>query len=629
MKQILLTLLCGLMAFGASATLNGDGYYRVQNAKSGRYTYVMDNRGRLDFGSTTAEVDAIELWMGHDRAISDPACVIYVTDLSGNNKDFDFQAQGTGVYHIISHPVSVILRDASAGKYRIFGRDSGLTRYLGDGTKNTTAQRGYLSTTDNSQWNDWYFSPITDSGDEYFGVVPTVKVGNDYYQPFYADFPFKPYSQGMEVYTVNTVDQGMAVLTPVNGIVPRGTPVLIKCSSDQAANNRLSLGGTPVSVQGNKLKGVYFENYAIRIHTNLTPYDPQTMRLLMTNAQGELVFGTSDVENVPRNKAYLPVPAGSPAEFKVVTQAEYDQFVANQKFKLTYMVDGEVYKTAEYKAGATVTPEPAPVREGYTFSGWDAEPATMPAHDVTVSGTFSQNSYDLNYYVDGEKYKSYVLHFGDPIEPEPYPVREGYTFSGWGDVPATMPSRNLDLSGTFSAVTYTVTYMLDGSVFATENVKFGEQIPVKEAPAREGHTFDGWAGMPSDGRMPAYDLTLEGSYRVNYYTLKVYLEDVCYYTASLAFGEKVTFPDPEIPHGSAFGWWEEEIPETMPAHNVTLHGHLDGSGIEGVIADIPGTNVDVYTATGVLVLRNADKTQLDQLLPPGLYIAGGVKIIIK
>ncbi len=35
-----------------------------------------------------------------------------------------------------------------------------------------------------------------------------------------------------------------------------------------------------------------------------------------------------------------------------------------------------------------------PVKEGYTFSGWSEVPETMPAEDVTVTGSFTATSID-------------------------------------------------------------------------------------------------------------------------------------------------------------------------------------------------------------------------------------------
>lgn len=59
------------------------------------------------------------------------------------------------------------------------------------------------------------------------------------------------------------------------------------------------------------------------------------------------------------------------------------------KHTLTYMVDGEVYKTYSIEGGETITPEPAPIKEGYTFSGWSEIPETMPDHDVVVYASFT------------------------------------------------------------------------------------------------------------------------------------------------------------------------------------------------------------------------------------------------
>ena len=76
------------------------------------------------------------------------------------------------------------------------------------------------------------------------------------------------------------------------------------------------------------------------------------------------------------------------------------------KYKLIYMVDGVEYKTLEIEYGAQITPEPAPTKEGYTFSGWSDIPSTMPAKDVTVTGSFTQVDYkigDVIYEITSEE----------------------------------------------------------------------------------------------------------------------------------------------------------------------------------------------------------------------------------
>lgn len=42
-----------------------------------------------------------------------------------------------------------------------------------------------------------------------------------------------------------------------------------------------------------------------------------------------------------------------------------------------------------------ITPEPVPTKEGYTFSGWSDIPKVMPKHDVSITGTFTLTSIQL------------------------------------------------------------------------------------------------------------------------------------------------------------------------------------------------------------------------------------------
>ena len=113
------------------------------------------------------------------------------------------------------------------------------------------------------------------------------------------------------------------------------------------------------------------------------------------------------------------------------------------------MIDGQVYKTYTVEYGAAITPEPAPTKEGYTFSGWSEIPATMPTHNVTITGSFIPNNYTLTYKVDGNVFKTYTVTYGSAITPEPAPTKEGYTFSGWSDIPQTMPAHDVIVTGSF------------------------------------------------------------------------------------------------------------------------------------------------------------------------------------
>ena len=128
-------------------------------------------------------------------------------------------------------------------------------------------------------------------------------------------------------------------------------------------------------------------------------------------------------------------------------------YVANfvaQEFTITYMVDGEEYASETYAFGATVTPQVVdPEKEGYTFSGWSEIPATMPAENVTATASFAVNSYDIVYKVDGGVYTTETYEFGATVTPVAAPEKEGYTFSGWSAIPATMPANDVEVTGSF------------------------------------------------------------------------------------------------------------------------------------------------------------------------------------
>ena len=65
------------------------------------------------------------------------------------------------------------------------------------------------------------------------------------------------------------------------------------------------------------------------------------------------------------------------------------------KHQLSYYVDDELYRSYTLEEGEEIIPEPAPKKDGYTFSGWSEIPKTMPAYDVTVTGFFTLTSQHL------------------------------------------------------------------------------------------------------------------------------------------------------------------------------------------------------------------------------------------
>ena len=161
------------------------------------------------------------------------------------------------------------------------------------------------------------------------------------------------------------------------------------------------------------------------------------------------VFYDSYIEYVT-----LHVPSKSVETYKTTEPwSKFKTFVPINipEHTLTYMVDGEVYKTYSIEEDEDIIAEQEPVKEGYTFSGWSEIPKTMPANDVTITGTFTINKYQISYMVDNEVYKTDSLEYGATIIPEEEPTKEGCLFSGWSEIPETMPAHDVTVTGTFIA----------------------------------------------------------------------------------------------------------------------------------------------------------------------------------
>ncbi len=276
--------------------------------------------------------------------------------------------------------------------------------------------------------------------------------------------------------------------------------------------------------------------------------------------------------SVPKIEGYTfsgwnGIPSTMPAEDITI----YGEYVANVH-TITYYVDGEVYFTTEMTYGDVINPIDAPEKVGYTFSGWNNVPSTMPDKDVFINGLFTVNTYTVTYYVDGSVYVTMSYSYGEEIVPLAEPSKKGYNFSGWSEIPATMPNNDISVNGSFEALKYTLTYYVDDVVFDTKEYSYGETIVPLENPIKEGHTFSGWSTIPAT--MPSRNVTVRGIFTVNTYTYKFVLNgtEVPSWTITKEFGAAVTAPVPEYDANSAFSGWSPEVPDTMGAESLTFYG---------------------------------------------------------
>ena len=240
-------------------------------------------------------------------------------------------------------------------------------------------------------------------------------------------------------------------------------------------------------------------------------------------------------------------------------------------YNLTYEVDGQEYKDTTVVYGTAITPLEEPTKEGYTFGGWSEIPETMPNHDVEITGNFTINKYLLTYMVDGEIVKSDSIEFNTAIAPLEEPAKEGYTFSGWSEIPETMPAHDVTITGTFTINKYLLTYMVDGEVFKSDSIVYNTVLTPEAEPFKEGYTFSGWSEIPET--MPAHDVTITGTFTINKYLLTYMVDGEIVKSDSIEFNTAITPLEEPTKEGYTFTGWSE-IPETMPSRDVEITGNF-------------------------------------------------------
>ena len=320
------------------------------------------------------------------------------------------------------------------------------------------------------------------------------------------------------------------------------------------------------------------------------------------------------------------IPETMPAE----SMSFKAQWTINQ-YTLTFNADNgteDVEITQDY--GTKFDTPADPTREGYTFAGWDMDiPETIPAEDMRFTAKWIANQYTLTFDSDGGSDVAAITQdYGTKIKTPAAPTKTGYTFAGWdNEIPETMPAESMSFKAQWTINQYTLTFNADNG---TEDVEitqdYGTKFDTPADPTREGYTFAGW-DMDIPETIPAEDMSFTALWSVNSYKLVYILDGEVYAEYDVEYGSEITPENDPEKTGYTFDGWTE-IPETMPAHDVEIYGSFSVvTAIRTILADEKA--VDVYNLNGVLVKRNVEVDKLDKVLKKGVYIICGKKFVVK
>ena len=245
----------------------------------------------------------------------------------------------------------------------------------------------------------------------------------------------------------------------------------------------------------------------------------------------------------------------------------YGGVYLNQACKITCLAEDNGITAFKGKTviGGTSSVNPSHVDWGLFYGGLDIYGNTT---GVIVT------------YKDGDsEYAKQVLPSGTlATRPDAPAATPGYTFGGWNkadgtawDYASDKVTDNITLYAKWAANTYTITFdTAGGSEIAPITQDYGTVITAPEAPTREGYTFIGWdKEIPTT--MPAENMTVTAQWEINQYTITFDTNggsEIAPITQD--YGTVITAPADPTREGYTFMGWDQEIPKTMPAENITL-----------------------------------------------------------
>lgn len=359
---------------------------------------------------------------------------------------------------------------------------------------------------------------------------------------------------------------------------------------------------------------------------NPNEYVPEKLPLLLENPtkSGYKFVGWYDNENFT-GESITEISAGTMGD--VTLYAKWNAL----DYRISYELNGGI--NAENPDGYDVSDLPvslhAPSRTGYIFKGWymgENRVLAIPVGttgNVVVSAKWEPITYTIDFDTNGGLPTLSSIDY--TIESDSFTLQEitkaGYTFDGWynGETKVTEITTgtygNMTLVAKWTADLYTISYDLADGVNSPENptsytIESG-LITLKD-PTREGYTFAGWYNgeqlVTTIDSNTLENISLTAKWTVNSYKL-TFDVDGNLTERTFKYGESITAIENPTKVGHTFVGWSEELPETMPANDITVEAKWEINSYD-ITYDLAGgvnnsENPTTYTIeSGLITLKN-------------------------
>ena len=313
-------------------------------------------------------------------------------------------------------------------------------------------------------------------------------------------------------------------------------------------------------------------------------YSRNQYKLTVDGVESDVYFGAAlEIADPAPREGYTftgwspAVPANMPAsDLTLVSQwsendADYTAYNAAVATAQAKKAETDYDKTYTAESRAALDAALAEKVSGKKYSEQSVVDAAAKAINDAVA-SLEVMTYNATFYVDGVKYRVVPTKVGEQIVAPKDPSKEGYTFAGWRPSVGVMGTADATFEAVFAAAGNTA-YTVNTYVMGTDGT-YGEPTSdtltgttgstATYAPeAREGFTVADESVLSgtiaADG-----SLVLKVFYSRNQYTLTA--EGVAY---TFYYGAAVSVADPVKAHYT-FAGWDPALPETMPAHDVTV-----------------------------------------------------------
>lgn len=194
-----------------------------------------------------------------------------------------------------------------------------------------------------------------------------------------------------------------------------------------------------------------------------------------------------------------------------ITEAQVLEAITNTVTFVDY--DGTVLSVNDgVLTGTSAIAPKNPERTSYTFTGWSTAFDKVTG-DLTVEAQYRANSYNVTFVdYDGTLIgKVQKVNYATAAIPPTNPVREGYTFIGW-DKEFGRITGDLIVTAEYKVNKYKVTFVDcdETKLGETQNIEYGKSATAPADPTRAGYKFIGWN---VDFKEVKCDLTVKAQYQ--------------------------------------------------------------------------------------------------------------------